>query len=87
MDEAASALSLAGARIVEVALPSYELMEAVGAVIIHVLGLRLHGPSIREHEDLWGRMGVQTIAARGQRRPRFVAERRQPRQIASFEKL
>lgn len=63
MDEAASSLSLAGARIVEVTLPSYDLMEAVGALIIHVLGLRLHGPSLRAHGDLWGRMGVQTIAA------------------------
>lgn len=63
MDEAASVLSLAGARIVEVAMPSYDLLEAVGAVIIHVEGLRLHGASIRDHGDLWGRMGVQTIAA------------------------
>ncbi len=62
-DAAASALSLAGARIVEVAMPSYDLMEAVGAVIIHVEGLRLHGPSLREHGHLWGRMGVQTVAA------------------------
>jgi aspartyl-tRNA(Asn)/glutamyl-tRNA(Gln) amidotransferase subunit A len=62
-DEAASALSLAGARIVEVPMPPYDLLEAVGAVIIHVLGLRLHGPSLREHGDLWGRMGVQTVAA------------------------
>jgi aspartyl-tRNA(Asn)/glutamyl-tRNA(Gln) amidotransferase subunit A len=62
-DEAASVLSLAGARIVEVAMPPYDLLEAVGAVIIHVEGLRLHGPSLRAHGDLWGRMSVQTIAA------------------------
>ena len=63
IDEAASALSRAGARIVEVAMPPYDLMEAAGAVVIHVLGLRLHAASLRDHGDLWGRMGVQTLAA------------------------
>lgn len=62
-DEAASALSLAGARIVEVRLPDYELMEAVGAVMIHVEGLRLHEASLRERSDLWGRMATQTVQA------------------------
>ena len=63
MDEAASALSLAGARIVEVAMPDYELLEAVGAVIIHREGLRLHRQSLLEQPDLWGRMALQTLAA------------------------
>ena len=63
MDAAGSAFSLAGARIVEVAMPDYGLLEAVGAVIIHVEGLRLHGESLREHHELWGRMAVQTLAA------------------------
>ena len=56
MDEAASTLSLAGARIVEVALPAYPPMEAAGAIIIHGEGLDLHRPSIRDHADLRGRM-------------------------------
>ncbi len=63
MDAAASALSLAGARIVEVAMPDYDLLEAVGAVMIHVEGLRLHEVSLRERGDLWGRMGTQTVQA------------------------
>ncbi|TNC52884.1 amidase [Rubellimicrobium rubrum] len=63
MDEAASALSLAGARIVEVSMPDYDLLEAVGAVIIHVEGLRIHGAALRDRPDLWGRMAVQTLAA------------------------
>lgn len=63
LDEAASALSLAGARIVEVAMPDYDLLEAVGAVMIHVEGLRLHERSLRDHGDLWGRMATQTVQA------------------------
>jgi hypothetical protein len=58
MDAAASALSLAGARIVEVAMPDYDLMEAVGAVMIHVEGLRLHAASLRDQARAgaaWGR--------------------------------
>jgi aspartyl-tRNA(Asn)/glutamyl-tRNA(Gln) amidotransferase subunit A len=63
LDEAASALSLAGARIVEVAMPDYDLLEDVGAVMIHVEGLRLHEGSLRERGDLWGRMATQTVQA------------------------
>ncbi|EYD77202.1 Aspartyl-tRNA(Asn) amidotransferase subunit A / Glutamyl-tRNA(Gln) amidotransferase subunit A [Rubellimicrobium mesophilum DSM 19309] len=63
MDEAASALSLAGARIVEVQMPGYDLLEAVGAVMIHAEGLRLHERSLREWGDLWGRMATQTVQA------------------------
>jgi aspartyl-tRNA(Asn)/glutamyl-tRNA(Gln) amidotransferase subunit A len=63
LDDAASALSLAGARIVEVALPDYVLMEAAGAVMIHVEGLRLHLPSLSMHGERWGRMATQTVQA------------------------
>ncbi len=63
LDEAASALSLAGARIVEVGMPDYELLEAVGAVMIHVEGLRLHEQSLRDREAAWGRMATQTVQA------------------------
>ena len=63
MDDAASALSLAGARIVEVSMPGYDLLEAVGAVMIHVEGLRLHEASLRSDGDRWGRMGTQTVQA------------------------
>lgn len=61
MDDAAGALSLAGAQIVEVQLPDYALMEAVGAVMIHVQGLRLHAASLRDKGHLWGRMATQTV--------------------------
>lgn len=61
MDDAASALSLAGARIVEVPLPDYALMEAAGAVMIHVEGLRRHEASLRTRGHLWGRMATQTV--------------------------
>lgn len=63
MDDAASALSLAGARIVEVQMPDYALIEAVGAVMIHVEGLRLYASSLRDRGDLWGRMATQTVQA------------------------
>ncbi len=63
MDDAAASLSLAGARIVEVTLPDYALLEAVGAVMIHVEGLRLHLPSLRGRGQLWGRMATQTVQA------------------------
>jgi len=63
MDDAASVLSLLGARIVEVALPDYALLEAVGAVLIHIDGLRLHAGSLRDRGDLWGRMATQTVMA------------------------
>ncbi|MFN0114499.1 MAG: amidase [Paracoccaceae bacterium] len=63
MDDAASALSLAGARITEVQLPDYALMEAVGAVMIQVEGLRQHLPSLRDRGSLWGRMATQTVQA------------------------
>ena len=63
MDDAAGALSLAGAEIVEIQLPDYALMEAVGAVMIHVQGLRLHAASLRDRGHLWGRMATQTVIA------------------------
>ena len=63
IDDAASALSLAGARIVEVPMPDYALMEAVGAVMIHVEALRLHAASLRARGALWGRMATQTVQA------------------------
>ena len=63
MDAAAGALSLAGAEIVEIQLPDYALMEAVGAVMIHVQGLRLHAASLRDRGHLWGRMATQTVIA------------------------
>jgi Asp-tRNA(Asn)/Glu-tRNA(Gln) amidotransferase A subunit family amidase len=49
--------------IVEVAMPDYDLLEAVGAVKIHVEGLRLHEASLRDRGDLWGRMATQTVQA------------------------
>ena len=63
VDDAAGALSLAGARITLVQLPEYALMEAVGAVMIHVHGFRLHAAGLRDKGHLWGRMATQTVMA------------------------
>ncbi|MCB2109509.1 MAG: amidase [Defluviimonas sp.] len=63
VDDAVSGLSLAGAAITEVQMPDYALMEAVGAVMIHVEGLKLHLPSLKAKGDLWGRMATQTVQA------------------------
>ncbi len=63
MDDAASALSLLGARITEVTLPDYALMEAVGAVMLHVEGLALHHAAMRDPALPHGRKSYQSLAA------------------------
>ena len=47
MDDAVSQLSLLGARIEEVPLPDYDLMEAAGAVILHAESLEIHRATMR----------------------------------------
>ena len=63
MDDAASTLSLLGAGITEVTLPDYPLMEAVGAVIVHVEGLALHLDKMRDATLPHGRQSYQSLAA------------------------
>ena len=62
MDDAASLLSLLGARIDEVMLPNYALYEAAGSVIIHAEALAVHRDLLRDHPDLYGRPVLQSLA-------------------------
>jgi aspartyl-tRNA(Asn)/glutamyl-tRNA(Gln) amidotransferase subunit A len=61
MDDAVSQLSLLGARIAEVALPDYELMEAVGAVILHREALAVHRSLLRERGRDYGRRAYRSL--------------------------
>lgn len=63
MDDAVSQLSLLGARIKEVALPDYALMEAVGAVILHAESLKVHHATMRARGAEYGRQAYQSLAA------------------------
>jgi aspartyl-tRNA(Asn)/glutamyl-tRNA(Gln) amidotransferase subunit A len=61
MDDAVSQLSLLGARIAEVSLPDYELMEAVGAVILHAEALETHRGLLRERGWDYGRRAYRSL--------------------------
>ncbi|WP_210275453.1 amidase [Rhizobium sp. G21] len=61
MDEAASQLSLLGAKIVEVALPEAALFEAAGAVIIHAEAYDIHRTLLAEKGDTYSRKVFQNI--------------------------
>lgn len=63
VDDAVSQLSLLGARIEEVDLPDYALMEAAGAVILHYEALALHHDALRAHGADYGRPAAQSLAA------------------------
>lgn len=63
LDTAASMLSLAGARISLVQMPDYALMEAAGAVILHIEALALHRAALRAHGEHYGRQAYQSLAA------------------------
>jgi len=63
LDAAASALSLAGARLSLVQMPDYALMEAAGAVILHAEALALHGAALRAEGEHYGRQAYQSLAA------------------------
>jgi aspartyl-tRNA(Asn)/glutamyl-tRNA(Gln) amidotransferase subunit A len=61
LDDAASALSLLGAAIEEVALPDYALLEAAGAVILHAEALAVHEAALRDRASAYGRAARQTL--------------------------
>lgn len=63
MDDAASALSMLGARITLIAMPDYALAEAAGAVILHAEAMKVHQDTLRERFDLYGRQPRQSLAA------------------------
>lgn len=61
MDDAASALSLLGARIEEVDLPDYDLFEAAGAVILQAEALEVHQRMLAERPERYGRLAYQNL--------------------------
>ena len=63
MDDAASTLSMLGAKITLIPMPDYALAEAAGAVILHAEALEVHRDTLRERFDLYGRQPRQSLAA------------------------
>ena len=63
IDDAVSQLSLLGARIEEVRLPSYDLLEAAGAVILHAESLEVHRAAMLARGAEYGRQAYQRLAA------------------------
>lgn len=61
LDDAASLLSLRGARIEEVDLPDYALFESAGAVILQAEALDVHAKTLASHPDLYGRLARQNL--------------------------
>ncbi|MBC7740154.1 MAG: amidase [Candidatus Saccharibacteria bacterium] len=62
MDDAASQLSLLGARIEEVQLPDYALYEAAGSVILHAEALKVHQTLMATQSAAYGRPTLQCLA-------------------------
>ncbi|MBN8629390.1 MAG: amidase [Rhodobacterales bacterium] len=62
MDEAASTLSLLGARIRLVTLPAYAPYEAAASIILHAEALDEHRALIRDHAADYGRPTLQCLA-------------------------
>jgi aspartyl-tRNA(Asn)/glutamyl-tRNA(Gln) amidotransferase subunit A len=62
MDEAASTLSLLGARITLVTLPDYAPYEAAASIILHAEALAEHRDLIRDHASAYGRPTLQCLA-------------------------
>ena len=62
MDDAASQLSLLGARIEEITLPDYALYEAAGSVILHAEALEVHRQLISDRAAAYGRPVLQCLA-------------------------
>ena len=62
MDEAASTLSLLGARIRLIDLPDYPTMEAAASVILHAEALAEHRALTLTSQDLYGRPTLQCLA-------------------------
>lgn len=63
MDDAASALSVAGGAVGQVHLPDYALMEAAAAVLIHAEGLATHRAALQGDGGAMGRMPYQSMSA------------------------
>ena len=61
MDDAAASLSLAGARIVPVALPDYAAMEAAAATILHAEALSLHAAALAADDGAMGRIAYRNL--------------------------
>jgi aspartyl-tRNA(Asn)/glutamyl-tRNA(Gln) amidotransferase subunit A len=62
LDDAASALSLLGARIVLVTLPEYALFEAAASLILHAEALEVHRPLMAAQAQDYGRPTLQCLA-------------------------
>jgi len=63
LDAAASAFSLAGARVTLVQMPDYALMESAGAVILHAEAFALHRAAMQADGARYGRQAYQSLAA------------------------
>ncbi len=61
LDDAASTLSLLGARIEEVQLPDYALFEAVGAVIIQAEALEVHAEWLARRPEEYGALAYRNL--------------------------
>jgi len=61
LDDAASLLSLRGARIEEVHLPDYALFESAGALILQAEALDVHAGTLASHPDRYGRLARQNL--------------------------
>ena len=61
MDDAASTLSLLGARIEEITLPDYALFEAAGAVIIQAEALAVHLEHLKTRRGDYGQLARQNL--------------------------
>jgi aspartyl-tRNA(Asn)/glutamyl-tRNA(Gln) amidotransferase subunit A len=63
MDDAVSQLTLLGARVDDVQLPDYALMEAIGAVVLHAETLEIHRATLRTRGTEYGRQAYQSLAS------------------------
>lgn len=63
VDAAVAQLARLGARVDEVAMPDYALMEAAGAVILHAESLKVHRAAMRRQGSGYGRPAYQSLAA------------------------
>jgi len=63
LDDAMSMLSLLGARIHEITLPDYPLLEAAGAVILQADAFAIHRTGLADHASDYGRLAYESLAA------------------------
>jgi aspartyl-tRNA(Asn)/glutamyl-tRNA(Gln) amidotransferase subunit A len=63
LDDAMSTLSLLGARIHEVTLPDYPLLEAAGAVILQAEAFAIHRDALVRYGSDYGRLAYESLAA------------------------